>query len=586
MVRRTEKQAQRAARLRGETCAHLSDVTALLTLSALLLRCSACCCRIAHSRLRYVGTHTQQCNAVQSEMGYLRAVWLWLCVAEVPGSGPSISPRALGDDDGEATRYFHATAPPPPPPVVVSDIPLERLLDREYMETFMGHGPMSTPMHSPQAPRSAAAHLHSQQHHTTPDAGGAGRARSPSVSVVSSPAATAAAPSPRVWIQLSGLSSAPATSAALKAIGAALRIHPVTVSDLQTSNTREKLEVFSEYLFMVVHAVVHPTPTIFDIVHGHREEDEPAAVEQGAAAAAAKRRQRSAAAAAAASYDASLPSTDGDVNPFETDWHPPAPALSGDFRSARVRTAPIHLVVFPHMVLSLHHGHQQSELNSVCRKLHSLAETRMESGQWIVHAIMDAIISSLRPIVDATDSEIDRLEQLIFDQTAASQSASNATAHLEMLASGQLLKRMGLTRRRLLMLQQQLKSKQSLINSLIGRDMSRLSSVQMPYLRDLEDHVADMQAITEGGATMLEALQSTYLSQLQLRAEDMSRKVNDTMKKLSAFATIVLPLSLISGIMGQPQPHRRTSARRERAKRAERLGQGLLLHSSLMSDSF
>lgn len=489
----------------------------------------------------------------------MRGAGLRIRVFEVPGALPSASPRSHPsvDDDvcaaASALPRGFAAAVPPPPPVVVSDIPLERLLDREFMASFLGPAaaPISSPINSPIGHRSQH-----HAHHASPDAAG-GRARSPSVSAASSPAAVAA-PSPRVWIQLSGLSSAPATSAALKAIGAALRIHPVTVSDLQTSNTREKLEVFSEYLFMVVHAVVHPTPTIFDIVQKVQEEDDLTPRPEQQQHTAAKIRQRAAASASAysassSSYDPSLPSTDGNVNPFESDWHAPPAASSADFRSARVRTAPIHLVVFPHMVLSLHHGHQQSELNSVCRKLHSLAETHMESGQWIVHAIMDAIISSLRPIVDATDNEIDRLEQLIFEQTdqASSEAGSAKMAQAEMQASGQLLKRMGLTRRRLLMLQQQLKSKQSLINSLIGRDMSRLSSVQMPYLRDLEDHVADMQAIAEGGSTMLEALQSTYLSQLQLRAEAMSRTVNNTMKKLSAFATIVLPLSLISGIMGQ-----------------------------------
>ncbi len=56
-----------------------------------------------------------------------------------------------------------------------------------------------------------------------------------------------------------------------------------------------------------------------------------------------------------------------------------------------------------------------------------------------------------------------------------------------------------------------------------------------------------MLSTCDGASIMLEALQEAYLSQLHLRAEAMSRKLNDNMKKLSAFATIFLPLSLISG---------------------------------------
>ena len=324
-----------------------------------------------------------------------------------------------------------------------------------------------------------------------------------------------------MWVQISGLSLTEGSIAALTALGQAYKIHPVTVADLHSPDTREKLEMFGEYLFLVVHAIVHPTPTIFDIMH---------AESQGLSRSSFDPYDDSPGVSVAEHEDDDR----GSMNPN------PKPHGGGVFRAARVRTTPIQLVVFPHLVLSFHYGQQQSELNSVCRKLHSLSETRMDSGQWIVHAILDTIVSSLRPIVDETDAEVERIEELIFHPQRGSDT------------SGSLLKRLGLTRRRLLMLQQQLKSKQGIINSLIGRESTvsssnRLSSVQTPYLRDLYDHVFTMLVSIEGDSTMLEALQNTYLSQLQLRAEAASWEMNRSMKKFSAFATIILPLSLISG---------------------------------------
>jgi Mg2+ and Co2+ transporter CorA len=76
--------------------------------------------------------------------------------------------------------------------------------------------------------------------------------------------------------------------------------------------------------------------------------------------------------------------------------------------------------------------------------------------------------------------------------------------------------------------------------------LSTLSSVQTPYLRDLADHISIMLATVDGATTMLEALQNTYLSQLQLRAESMARQINHTMKRFAAISIVLLPLSLIS----------------------------------------
>jgi len=384
---------------------------------------------------------------------------------------------------------------------------------------------------------------------------------SPSMGPAGAPQAAASA---RMWVQISGVNDSPACEEALELLGRIYRIHPVTLADLLESraldsSSREKLEVFNHYVVLELHTVVHPTPTIFDIVHGvqtdvdenEREDDgrgntvlrgnstryinaDHFGIDMASASASA--------AAGRSSPAKAVPSMVRSAN-----------VHTGVFHAARVRTTPLHVVVFPHLVLSFHHGAKQSELNRVGRKLHELSETRMEGGQWIVHAILDSIVSSLRPIVAAADQEVDMLEELVFAppvEETASRSEDGT----------QLLHRLALTRRRLLMLQQQLKSKQGIIQSLLQRasDSAPQSSgsgtaaslASAPYLRDLGDHVHAMLTTSDGAATMLESLQDAYLSQLQLRAESSSRALNDRMGKLSAFATILMPMSLISGIMG------------------------------------
>lgn len=339
----------------------------------------------------------------------------------------------------------------------------------------------------------------------------------------------------RMWIQVSNLVPTTASAGVLEQIGHHFRVHPVTVADLQAGESREKLEVFQHYLFLVVHSVVHPTPTIFDIVQEEEEEIREAKAAKvgqdakGKKGGVPKQRKKTAAAEVSKSADDGSIAVEfpEDENPFDYDSSARQLSQFGRggysqlnksnrnsiFRAAGLRTVPIQLIVFPNLVLSFHHGAAQNEINGICRRLDHLDETRMNTGQWIVHAMLDVVSSSLRPVVDEVEHEVDLLEELIYSLGGAEYA--------------DLLKRMGLTRRRLVNLKQQLKSKLSILNSLIGRDwQSVVSSVQTPYLRDVFDHVETMLVKVDCASEVLAALQDTYLANVQLRSDMQATEMN------------------------------------------------------------
>ena len=348
----------------------------------------------------------------------------------------------------------------------------------------------------------------------------------------------------------------------LSTIARHFRLHPVTIDDIESEDSpREKIEIFQHYLFLVVHSAIHPTPTIFDIVQ--QEEEELAAAKEAEEMGVRRTRRNLPANRNILATHVKYDTDHDDVNPFELlplerTSSNNGPRLlteaelrrgrTGVFRAAGLQTSPIQLVVFPNLVLSFHHG-QNHEINSICRHLDHLDETRMDTGQYLQHAILDAAVTSLRPIVNDIDDEVDRLEELVYSLAS--------TEFAEEYAD--LLKRMGLARRRLVILKQQLKTKQNILNSLIGRDwqqhstLTSLSSsvhVQTPYLRDVFDHVQTMLVKVDCCSEVLAALQDTYLANVQLRSEKVARDDSKLMKQFSAVATIILPLSLISGIMG------------------------------------
>jgi len=100
-------------------------------------------------------------------------------------------------------------------------------------------------------------------------------------------------------------------------------------------------------------------------------------------------------------------------------------------------------------------------------------------------------------------------------------------------------------------LRQCLWSKKDILTSLIDKNWQQfLPGIQVPYLRDVYDHVVIMLQQLESAAELLASLQGTYLSNVSIEVAEASNGVNVQMKMLSGVATIIMPLAFITGLMG------------------------------------
>ena len=268
-------------------------------------------------------------------------------------------------------------------------------------------------------------------------------------------------------------------------IGRSYGLHPLTIEDCQTHSTREKLEIFTNYLFLVLHVL------------DSRE---------------------------------SRGDTLADDATFLTDDE----LMSGD--SEIFPTTPIRLIIFSNIIITFHHTDILT-VDVVRRRLHRIYNNYIESTAWLIHAMLDCIVDSLLPVVESTSYEVDALDDLIY--------ILSGSEHRD------LLKRMGLTRRRLLYLRQRLWNKRDILQSLIGRDWQLiLSGVQVAYMRDVYDHVVTMLHKIDSASDLLQTLQSTYLANVSIDVSDASQRTNNTVKRLTAVVTIVSPLTLIAGLQG------------------------------------
>lgn len=77
-----------------------------------------------------------------------------------------------------------------------------------------------------------------------------------------------------------------------------------------------------------------------------------------------------------------------------------------------------------------------------------------------------------------------------------------------------------------------------------------LTGVKIPYLRDVYDHVVTMLHSLDAAVEINSNLESTYLAIVSIDLSTAAQTTNNIMKRLTAVATIVLPLTLVAGVMG------------------------------------
>jgi magnesium transporter len=158
-------------------------------------------------------------------------------------------------------------------------------------------------------------------------------------------------------------------------------------------------------------------------------------------------------------------------------------------------------------------------------------------GYRVIHTTLDLVVDTFQPVVSDLCSQVEILEDLAFA--------------LSIFEHRDLLKRISIVRKRLAWCIQGLSSKKCMLSALLGAEWrTMLSTVDVPYLRDVADHNTRMMQKLHQANEMLQHLQDTYLATVNNEVALASERMNQTMGKLTSLSMIFMPLSLIPGLMG------------------------------------
>jgi magnesium transporter len=156
----------------------------------------------------------------------------------------------------------------------------------------------------------------------------------------------------------------------------------------------------------------------------------------------------------------------------------------------------------------------------------SKGNIRKHGADYLLYALLDAIVDGFFPVLENYGEELEELEDAVVVNP-----------------SHQTLARIHEVKRELLTLRRAIWPQRDAINSLIRDGNELITDETRVYLRDCYDHVVQILDILETYRELASSLMDVYLS-------SVSNKMNEIMKVLTIISTIFIPLTFIAGVYG------------------------------------
>ncbi|KAI9295800.1 Mg2+ transporter protein [Neoconidiobolus thromboides FSU 785] len=199
----------------------------------------------------------------------------------------------------------------------------------------------------------------------------------------------------------------------------------------------------------------------------------------------------------------------------------------------------VYNVVFKEGIITFH-SKPMYHVNSVLKRISQLKDFINVTSDWINYAIIDDITDSFAPMMRHIELEVDTIDELVLILQENEQS--------------DMLRRIGHARKRVTMLLRLLTTKPDVIKALIMRCDERIrhtngSDIKL-YLGDIQDHLVTMVQNSLHYEKVLARAHSNYLAQISIELTQVSNRTNDVVAKLTAIASILLPMNVVTGLWG------------------------------------
>ena len=184
-----------------------------------------------------------------------------------------------------------------------------------------------------------------------------------------------------------------------------------------------------------------------------------------------------------------------------------------------------HLYVGPEFLVSVHQEPAPA-LQAVADRIARSPELTKGQPAFLTYLVIDALVDATFPVLERLDDAVDRLED---DVTGAATPASlDRIYHLKHTATE---------------LRRFLGAQRDVFQRLITHGINLQQADMTLYYRDVYDHIVRQYEAVDSLRDLLTSAMDVYLS-------TVSNRINQTVKTLTAIASLFLPLSFLTSFYG------------------------------------
>ncbi|KAI9141216.1 cora-like Mg2+ transporter protein-domain-containing protein [Paraphysoderma sedebokerense] len=200
----------------------------------------------------------------------------------------------------------------------------------------------------------------------------------------------------------------------------------------------------------------------------------------------------------------------------------------------------VYMLIFETGIISFHFKPCQHPKN-VIKRITQLMDFGFNlTASWINYALMDDIVDGYIPAIRMIEREVDAIDDLVLYLESCPGSEQS-----------DMLRRVGNARKTVMLLLRLLSTKPDVVKALVKRvGLRRVGNETALYLGDIQDHVITMLQNLQYYDKTLARSHSNYLAQISIEITQSSEAVNNVVAKLTALASIVVPLNLVTGLWG------------------------------------
>lgn len=203
---------------------------------------------------------------------------------------------------------------------------------------------------------------------------------------------------------------------------------------------------------------------------------------------------------------------------------------SEELKKGRLKTHDLDIFLGDNFIVTVHKGHFRS-VESVMERCEKNPVFMGTEPDGLMHRLLDAMVDNYLPIMDRFADGMDALEKEVF---------SKPGKHLPQKLL--LLKKDVLSLRRIVYPQREI------LRQLGSGEYARISARWGPHYKDIYDHAFMVSELIESYRDSISSTMDVYLS-------NVSNRLSEIMKVLTVIATIMMPLTLLTGIFGMNFQH-------------------------------